>query len=220
MSFEWPSKSHDYEWFMYTIKVNDDLTVTKTPRTLAHTNWYNEDVSLKIHKDYLWKDIVAETDIHTAPLLTSFETHQEFILWTPINLETTTNQAVFDLLEAGASMQEKEKILFDVFGLEWMIRLFNHYFGDRLLWNMNDMFLPLNAQYLNLVHNFPPELLKKLKEKEGDPFIAHNILEGKDGSIHCVDTDYRPLDIWSGLNPLNHIGAWITKKALDDLKNR
>ncbi len=205
--------------FMYEVVVKEDGTVQKVPRTLAHTDWSKEERSATIHREYLWDTVVPETELW-MPWDGRFETHQEFVEWTPVNLDTTTNQQVLDLLEAWASMQEKEKILFDVFGLEWMVRLFNHYFEWSSLGWLNDVLLPINMTYLDKVHNFPPELLRQLKEKQWEPFIAHNILEWPNWEVHFIDTDHRPLTLLWKPNPLNRVWAWITKKALADLKRR
>jgi len=204
---------------MYQV-VKKDGRVIKVPRTLKHTDWEQEAKSLKIHKDHLW-DSIPDTDIDIDNDKSwRFETHQDLIQGTPVNLATTTNQQVLDLLEAGATMQEEEKILFDVFGLEWMVRLFSHYFDGSPLWFLNDVTLPINMEYLKGIHNFPPELLQQLKEKDWEPFIAHNIIEWVDGKIHFIDTDHRPLTLLGKPNPLNHVWRWITAKALKDLERK
>jgi len=206
------------EWFTYERVVKSNGEVVKQPRTLLHTDWDTERTSLEIHREYL-SDSVPDTEIYN-PTSWWFETHQDFIEWRPVNLATTTNQQVLDLLEAWSTMQEKEKILFDVFGLEWMVRLFSHYFDWTSLWFVNNVALPLNMEYLKRMHNFPPELLQQLKDKDWEPFMAHNIIEWPDWNIHFIDTDYRPLTLLWKPNPLNHVWRWITSKALKDLSKR
>ncbi|MDD2907029.1 MAG: hypothetical protein PHH98_00150 [Candidatus Gracilibacteria bacterium] len=97
-----------------------------------------------------------------------------------------------------------------------MINLFNYYFSGTKIKNFSDLLLPVNAKYLKLIHNLPPEVLFSMNNDIGtNPFIAYNILRDQDGKLHFIDTDYRPLDVF---HPLNMLGNWITKKALNDVR--
>lgn len=218
-----------WEWFMYEVIDKGDWTVEKKPRKSEVTSSEREEESLKIHKKYLWDLIVPDTDIYLANWSENgdFEVHQEKIIkWTPVDLINTTNEKVFQLLESWKEMQRENNILFDIFGMKWMIDLFNYYYSWTPIKTINDLLLPANAEYLKMMHNFPVWLLDKMNKSNWNPFLAHNILEDSKWDIHFIDTDYRSLDFkdllkWDRNVPLNKVWDWITKKALKDLsKNR
>ncbi len=207
--------------FMYTVIDKWDWTVEKIPRKAWNTSSEKEKSSFELHKKYLWDLIVPDTDIFIPKkkIISSsdnFEVYQDKIIrWNPVDLINTTNEKVIELLASWSEMQKDNKVLFDVFWLEWMVQLFEHYFKWTPIKSFNDLFLPANAKYLKIMHNFPLWLLEEMHLKELNPFIAYNILEDEKWDIHFIDTDYRPLDVF---HPLNHIWNWITQKALRDVK--
>lgn len=202
-------------WFMYTVKDCWDWTVEKIPRAPWNTSLSNEKKSLKIHKWYLWDLVVPDTDI----IISSnswFETHQERVEGKPVDLMDITNEKVIQLLESWQWMQSEEWILFDIFGLQWMVALFDYYFSWTPIKKLHDLLLPINSKYLKLMHNFPDWILAEMNNNiSGSPFVAHNILEKSNWDIHFIDTDHRPLD---PQHPLNLLWNWITKKALKDIR--
>lgn len=198
---------------MYSVNDKKDWTVEKIPRAPWNTSAENEANSYKIHKNYLWI-LVPETEIYKWSR-ESFSVHQEIIKWTPVDLSVDfTKEEVMKLLNSGATMQQNHKVLFDVFWMQWMIRLFNYYFAWTPIKNMSDLLLPVNAKYLRIIHNLPETVLPEMNNENGSPFIAHNILKDNDWKLHFIDTDHRPLD---PLHPLNLVWNWITQKALKDL---
>ncbi|MDP2090146.1 MAG: hypothetical protein Q8K30_00985 [Candidatus Gracilibacteria bacterium] len=202
---------------MYTVNDKNDGTVEKTPRAAGNTSADNEANSYKLHKNYLGI-IVPETEIYKGNR-EDFSLHQEKIVGNPIDLAVEfTKEEIIKLLEGGANMQQNHRVLFDVFGMQGMIRLFNHYFANTHIKSMSDLLLPVNAKYLRIIHNLPESVLPEMNNDiEGSPFIAHNILKDDKGELHFIDTDHRPLDAF---HPLNLVGNWITSKALNDLKNK
>ncbi len=206
-----------WKWFMYTVSDKDDWTVEKKPRAAWNTSAINEINSYNLHKKYLWI-IVPETEIYKWNR-DNFSVHQEKVEWTPVDLSVDFNKTeIMNLLNSGANMQQNHRVLFDVFWMQWMIRLFNHYFANTPIKNMSDLLLPVNAKYLRIIHNLPENVLSEMNNDiEWSPFIAHNILKDDKWEIHFIDTDNRPLD---PLHPLNLVWNWITQKALNDLKNK
>lgn len=206
-----------WKWFMYTVNDKNDWTVEKTPRAAWNTSADNEANSYKLHKNYLWI-IVPETEIYKWNR-EDFSLHQEKIVWNPIDLAVEfTKEEIIKLLEWWANMQQNHRVLFDVFWMQWMIRLFNHYFANTHIKSMSDLLLPVNAKYLRIIHNLPESVLPEMNNDiEWSPFIAHNILKDDKWELHFIDTDHRPLDAF---HPLNLVWNWITSKALNDLKNK
>lgn len=206
-----------WKWFMYTVSDKNDWTVEKLPRAARNTSAENEDSSYKLHKKYLWI-IVPETEIYKWNS-DNFSVHQEIVDWTPVDLAVDFNKTeIMNLLNSGANMQQNHRVLFDIFWMQWMIRLFNHYFANTPIKNMSDLLLPVNAKYLRIIHNLPENVLSEMNsDSDWSPFIAHNILKDDKWEIHFIDTDHRPLD---PLHPLNLVWNWITQKALNDLGNK
>ncbi len=214
--------SDDYVWegFWYIVAWNEDWRVTKTPRNQSSRILDDEKKALKIHQDYLWK-FIPDTKFQKTE--DWYEVHQDYIEWNPVDLMTTTNDKVFELLNAWIIMQEKEKILFDVFWLEWMVRLFNYYFSDTYLWKAKDIVLPLAGSILQLINNFPKEKLEVLNNDTTSPFIVSNIIEKYNWDVKFVDIEQRELSLPKSFSsfkkyPLNLLWAWITKKALADVQ--
>jgi hypothetical protein len=215
--------SYDKVWegFWYTVTWNWNKVI-KTPRNQLSRILNDEKEALKTHQDYLWESIPSTEFKQTKGW---YEVHQDFIRWNPVDLMTTTNDKVFELLDAWISMQEKEKILFDVFGLEWMVRLFNYYFSDTYLWKAKDISLPIAASILQLIHHFPKEKLEELNNDKTSPFIVPNIIEEDNWNVKFVDIEHRELISPRSISslkkyPLNLLWAWITKKALTDVQRR
>jgi len=214
---------HEYHSpsFLYTVKVDEEAwIIVKTPRSTLHTSAEHEKTWLNKHNQYM-SNFIPDTDVVLTD--TWFQLQQEYIDWKPVDLRTNMNPDVWKLIEAGQDLQAQERILFDVFGIEWMVRLFNYYFekGD-MLREINEAALPLNAQYLQMMHNFPPELLKQLNtENNKNPFIAYNIRETEDGRVYYTEANNRDLSVsrlTSKVNPLNRVWAWITRRAMQDLQ--
>lgn len=202
-----------WKWFMYSVSDKDDWTVEKIPRAPWNTSAENETKSLKLHKQYIGI-LVPETEIYKWSS-EKFSVHQEIIEWIPVNLAVDfTKDEVMKLLTSWSNMQQNHKVLFDIFWMQWMIRLFNYYFAWTSIKNFSDLLLPVNAKYLRLMHNLPETILPEMNKEDWSPFIAHNILKDKDWELHFIDTDHRPLD---SFHPLNLVWNWITKKALNDL---
>lgn len=203
-------------WFMYDVSINWDSEVLKTPRAPWNTSIENERLSVVLHNSYLW-DYVPDTKIISSDTHW-FLTHQELVnWWNHIDLAIeSTKQDVIDLLEKWVRMQKEQKILFDIFWMQWMINLFNYYFKWTNIKKFSDLLLPANAKYLQLMHNLPPEALIQMNSDiKSKPFVAYNILRDDKWILRFIDTDYRPLDIF---HPLNLVGNWITEKALRDIK--
>lgn len=204
------------KWFMYDVTDSGSNKVVKIPRAPWNTSISNEELSVAIHKSYLWESIVPDTQIVLSDSHW-FLTHQELVKWwQAIDLtQEITKQDVKELLENWAKMQSEQGILFDVFWLQWMINLFNFYFSWSPIKKMSDLFLPANAKYLQMIHNLPPEILMQMNsDTVSSPFIAYNILRDENWKLHFIDTDYRPLDVF---HPLNLVWSWITQKALRDV---
>lgn len=199
--------------FVYDVYDWEDQTVIKIPRTSRYRKEVEEN-SYQIHKQYLWMWVAESNYVRHE---NTYRVIQEKIEWNPIDLMNTTNNKVNKILEHGKNMQNAENILFDVFWLAWMIRLFNHYYEWKWLKAFWDICLPINKIILDYFYNFPPKLLAEMNEQTWNPFIAHNLLEDKDWNMRLIDTDFRPLD---KKHPLNLAGNWITQKALDDIKKK
>ena len=204
-----------WSWFMYDVYTHPYLKykVLKIPNDPKSTSISDEKESYELYKKYLW-DNVAETEFIDKGNW-DFEVIQELVKWKPIDLADSINKDVFEILEKWNNMQEKHKIFFDIFWLEWMIILFNYYYKDTYLKKISDFSLSIASFYLERVHKLPKWKLKELNERTWNPFVANNILRNENGVIKIVDTDNRPLNI---LNPLNLLWNWITKKALKDIK--
>jgi len=201
---------------MYDVENMWDWTVKKIPRTTRHTSAIHELVSLHRHKDNLGL-YIPETEIYKWPEA-GFEVHQELVEWTPVDLAVEmTNEQIRKLLDWWREMQNREWVLFDIFWIQWMIKLFNYYFQWTGIKKMSDLLLPANAKYLRMMHNFPERDLVELNKKWWNPFIAHNIIKEADWNMKFIDTDNRPLDPF---HPLNLVWNWITQKALKDLQNK
>lgn len=202
-----------WKGFVYNVYDGDNQTVIKIPRTTRYKKEVEEN-SYDTHKKYLWMHVAESNFIDHG---NTYRVIQEKIEWNPIDLINITNSKVNKILEQWNNMQNVENILFDIFWLAWMVRLFNHYFDWKSLKALWDLCLPMNAQILKYFYNFPPELLVEMNQQNWNPFIAHNLLEDKNWNIILIDTDFRPLDI---NHPLNLAGNWITQKALQDIKSQ
>jgi len=212
--------STDYVWegFWYTVRKNGK-NVIKTPRNMSTRNLWDEKTALETHQKHL-DQFIPDTSFKWDK--SAYEVHQEFIEWDPVNLMNSTNDKVFELLDTWISMQEREKILFDIFWLEWMVRLFNYYYWDTLLGKTNNFALPLSWRFLQMLHNFPYSKIKALNDDHSSPFVSENILEDKEWNVSFVDIEHRWLSKpknFAALKkyPLNLLWAWITKKALKDI---
>lgn len=205
-----------WEWFNYEVFSNWDWTVTKIPRRKEINKIENEKKSYKIHKKELW-DFLAKSELISNQTWKYVEKviQEEIKNAKIINLRDNTNEKVKEILELWNNLQEKHKILFDIFWLEWMIALFNYYFEWTLIKKISDITLPINSIFLEKTKWLPKWYLKELNKLKKPPFLAYNLLENEDWEVFLVDTDYRPLSI---LNPLNLVWKWITNKALKDLK--
>lgn len=201
-------------WFLHNTYSDEQWAVIKIPKTTRWTSYEKEARGRDIHWEYLW-GFLAETQIETASEH-GYTITQEEIIGTPTDIMNSTSEQINTLLEKGMTMQSQEWILFDVFWMESMVALFNHYFKWTYIKRLSDLLLPVNAQYLKLMHNFKPQDLYKMNNQDINiPFVSHNILK-EDGTwdIKFIDTDYRPLQ-WN--KPLNLVGNWITQKALTDI---
>lgn len=105
-----------WRWFMYDVTENN-WEIIKIPRAPWNTSINKEQLSLSIHKSYLWK-YIPDTNIVSSNN-SVFLTSQEFVnWWTPIDLYIEwVKDDVKDLLDLGQNMQNEQWILFDVF---WM----------------------------------------------------------------------------------------------------
>jgi len=219
---DYTSNEFIWEGFWYTV-YRDGNRVVKLPRNENTRILASEIAGLEAHETHMWDFIPNTTFTETDEW---YNVSQEFIAWEAVDLMETTNNKVFELLESWATMQEKEWILFDVFWLEWMVRLFNYYYGDTLLGKTNNFLLPLSWRFLQILHNFPYETIKQLNKDTSSPFISENILENSSWNVKFVDIEHRSLQKPKSIKelkkyPLNLLWAWITKKALKDLmKNR
>jgi hypothetical protein len=202
---------------MYEVVSSWNWLVIKTPRNPKRTTLEKERASYDLHKSYLW-DFVPDTEFIKD--WNGFFVEQTEIIWAKaVDLAVEwTKEDVRKLLEAWAKMQRENWVLFDIFGVEGMIILFNYFYSWTPLKKVSDFFLPFNARYLQFAHKLPPEVLKSMNDDTTTPpFTAHNILRWEKWLVHFVDTDYRPLNI---RNPLNLAWNWITSKALKDLENK
>jgi hypothetical protein len=205
-----------WEWFNYQVFSNEDWTVTKIPRKVENNKLDTEKKSYGIHKEHLGTFLAKSEFIGDETWKYVEKVLQEEIKNAKvIDLRNTTNKVVIKLLELWSNMQEKEKILFDIFWLEWMISLFNYYFEWTILKKISDTFLPINSIILEKTKWLPVWYLKELNEKEKAPFLAYNLLENENWEVFLIDTDYRPLTF---LNPINIVWKWITNKALKSLQ--
>ena len=205
-----------WEWFMYKVFDNEDGTVQKIPWNTEKTSLEKEETSFNIHKKYLW-DYIPDTDF-IDKWNGLFELKQEFISWKPVDIIDFTNEEVIKILNSWLTMQEKNKIFFDIFWLEWMIRLFNYYYWWTILKTLYDKSIPLGSLYLEKVHKLPKWKFEEMnleKNNKWNPFVAHNMIIDDDWNIRFIDTDNRPLNAFQ---PLNMIWNWITKKALHEVK--
>ena len=206
-------------WFTHTVKINPQTwEVIKTPRTLNFKDPKAERASSWLHASFLWTELIPETDVFLKSRW-DFEVHQEYVSWfNPVDLEKEfMRDDVQRVLESWAAYQKETWNLFDIFGLQWMIALFQYYFPEGSLMRTGAN-LPINSLYLDKIHNFPQSDLEALKAQEvTSPFTAHNLWRNENGTLKFIDLDHRPINI---LNPLNKVWAWITEKALTDLKTR
>ena len=207
-----------WEGFNYEVFDIWDWKVKKRPRT--ENNLKIEQNSFDIHKKYLW-DFLPDTEFIWEDWKIK-EVIQTKVKWAEIiDLNSMTDDVknqVNELLSRGLSMQEKHKILFDIFWMEWMIALFNHYFKNSTLKKISDFTLPFNSKVLEAIKKIPSEMMINLNNKEdNNPFLAYNLLKDIDWKVHFIDTDYRKVNIF---HPLNFVWNLITKKALKDLENQ
>jgi hypothetical protein len=198
--------------FMYDVDTSGTEKVVKIPRS-NRVRKQQEQTSYEVHKIFLW-DTVPDTKFFDDEN-TWFKVEQDKVYWEPVNILQDSSKKLYDILKLWQTMQEKQKILFDIFWMQWMIALFNYFFAETNFKKFNDLFLPLSEKYLKAVHNFPPWVLAEMNQVKGSPFIAHNLLKDSDGNYHFIDTDYRPIDI---RHPLNVLWDWITKKALQEVE--
>jgi hypothetical protein len=197
-----------WTWFTSTVfKENNSKNVIKN-----RNNWkpYSNDI-VEIqdeYKKYFWN---IEW-IHIIPVYLSegnMILTQEFINWEFIDLLTTTNEKVFELLEAWNNMEDAENILFDIFWLEWLIRLFMFFNKDNIIWKSKNTIDPSAQFLLNLLFKFPKEEYQKISHSEELVFISKNIIENTEWELHLIDLEKRNLS-----NPLNKLWHVYTKKAI------
>ena len=198
---------------MYDVDTTDHDKVVKIPRS-NRVQKVQEEISYKVHRTFLW-DIVPDTEFFDDPN-TKFRVEQKKIDWTPVDIISDSSNELHEILKLWQTMQDKQKILFDIFWMQGMIALFNYFFAGTYFKKMNDSLLPLSEKYLKTIHNFPAWILVQMNQVQWAPFIAHNLLKDKAGKYHFIDTDYRPLDI---RHPLNLLWDWITKKALKEIEH-
>lgn len=203
-------------WFTHTVEINPQTwEVIKTPRTPRFKDLDWEKNSPRLHRNFLWDRTIPETDVHIT--WDEFKIHQEYVSWfNAVDLEKEfMRDDVQRILEAWAAYQKETWNLFDIFGLQWMIALFQYYFPEGSLMRAGAN-LHISSVYLDKVHNFPQSDLEALKAQEvTSPFTAHNLWRDKNWKLKFIDLDHRPINI---RNPLNKVWAWITEKALSDLK--
>lgn len=204
-------------WFAHEVYETTDGRVIKIPRDPKNTSIANEQKSLDIHSSFVG-EFIPDTKILKDEGYWFIINQKLVIDWNPVDLlEEWVQDDVKRLLEWWTRMQKNHSILFDVFWMHGMIRLFNYYFNWTIIKKLSDILLPMNAKYLELVHKVSPDLLYELNKDNGiHPFFAYNILRDKEWKLHFIDTEYRPIDIF---HPLNMFWNWITQKALNEILN-
>ena len=203
-------KSMELLWsgFTSTVHLNEDKkTVTK-----ERNNWkpYPQDIVniQKNYQKYIWN--IAWVSIKKVTLSNdSMEITQDYVNWECVDLLTTTNEKIFELLEASNSLEQKEKILFDIFWIEWLIRLFIFFNKDNFIWKSEKIIHPIASKILNLIFKFPEAEYKKIASSSDPIFQSKNIIEDWNWELNLIDLENRKFT-----DPLNKLWHIFTKKAI------
>ena len=207
-------------WFQHNVYLSEDqTTVTKTPRQAVGTSTALElKNAISTHEEYLQDyllDSTVEVDSEHWYRITQAYMYEA----TPIDLLVQSNPDVEELLAMGATMQEKEKILFDLLWMEGQIQAFGHWLENNVLTRsvvkpvVDSVVVPVSAQILKYLYNVDPTKVTESYTRS-HTITAHNILHDKKSNIRFCDPEYRPFVPKKIKDLFNHPWKRITAYAL------